>query len=107
MADFQSQGQALRTVEQYRYAIDRSVTPKLGALRIRELTVATCDRFLRAVEAKHGAPVVLGTRPDPLGACAATQHGAISMDRNLVRDTGGDQHQAQEPATVFDDRTGP
>ena len=61
-ADFESQGKALRTVEQYYYAIDRSILPGLGALRIRELTVAACDRFLRAVEAKHGAPAARTTR---------------------------------------------
>ena len=75
MADFESQGKAFRTVEQYRSAIDRSVTPGLGALRIRELTVVTCDRFLRPVEAKHGAAVARTTGRSSRG-CAATRRGA-------------------------------
>ena len=78
MADFESQGKALRTLEQYRYAIDRSVLPGLGQLRIRELTVATCDCFLRAVETKRGAAVARTTRSVLSRASAATQLGAIS-----------------------------
>ena len=87
MADFEGQGKALRTVEQYRYAIDRSVLPGLGALRIRELTVATCDRFLRAVETKHGAPVARTTRSVLSGLCGYAARRDL-IDRNPVRDTG-------------------
>ena len=87
MTDFESQGKALRTVEQYRYAIDRSVIPGLGALRIRELTVATCDRFLRAVEAKHGPAVARTTRSVLSGLCGYAARRDL-IDRNPVRDTG-------------------
>ena len=78
MADFESQGKALRTVEQYRSVFDRSVLPGLGALRIRELTVATGDRFLRAVETKHGAPVARTTRSVLSGLCGYSPHRAHS-----------------------------
>jgi integrase len=87
IADFESKGKALRTVEQYRYAIDRSILPGLGALRIRELTVAACDRFLRAVEAKHGAPAARTTRSVLSGLCGYAARRDL-IDRNPVRDTG-------------------
>jgi len=87
IADFESKGKALRTVEQYRYAIDRSILPGLGALRIRELTVAACDRFLRAVEAKNGAPAARTTRSVLSGLCGYAARRDL-IDRNPVRDTG-------------------
>lgn len=85
--DLESQDKALRTMEQYRYALDRSVVPGLGALRIRELTVGTCHRFLRAVEAKHGSAVARTTRSVLSGVMGfATRLDLI--DHNPVRDTG-------------------
>lgn len=79
-------GKAPRTVEQYRYALDRSIIPGLGSLRIRELTVATSDRFLRAVQSAHGAPVARTTKAVLSSICS---YGARLdlLDRNPVRDT--------------------
>ena len=87
IADFESQGKALRTLEQYRYALDRSVIPGLGALRVRELTVAACDRFLRTVETKHGAAVARTTRSVLSGLCGFAARRDL-LERNPVRDTG-------------------
>ena len=42
------------TVEQYRGHLDRTVLPALGALRLRELTVARLDAFLTAVRQNTG-----------------------------------------------------
>ena len=88
MADFESQGKALRTLEQYRYAIDRSVLPGLGALRIRELTVAMCDCFLRAVETKHGAPVARELPRSVLSGLCGHAARRDLIDRNPIGDTG-------------------
>ena len=87
IADFESQGKALRTLEQYRYALDRSVIPGLGALRVRELTVAACDRFLRTVETKHGAAVARTTRSVLSGLCGFAARRDL-LERDPVRDTG-------------------
>lgn len=50
-------GKAPTTLEAYRTRLDCQVSPGLGALRIRELTVGRVDRFLQAVATEHGPAV--------------------------------------------------
>jgi integrase len=75
------------TMQQYRDRLDGQIIPSLGALRIRELTVGTLHRHLRAVAAKNGPQVAKMTRSVLSGMCGlAARHDAL--DRNPVRDVG-------------------
>lgn len=55
-------------LDQYQGTIDRHINPKIGALRVRELTPSRADRFLDDVGKKHagtqtksdGTPVMIG-----------------------------------------------
>lgn len=86
-ADLQAEGRGLTTLERYRRELDRLVTPGLGQLRIREVTVATADTFLRTVETKHGAAVAKLARSVLSGICGWAARRDL-LDRNPVRDTG-------------------
>jgi len=44
-----------QTVDQYRQALDMTVVPALGGLRIREATTSRLDRFLKTIAATHPA----------------------------------------------------
>lgn len=50
------------TSQLYRYRLDRQVIPGLGALRLREISVARVDRFIRTVADKYGASTAKSTR---------------------------------------------
>lgn len=50
------------TSQLYRYRLDRQVIPGLGGLRLREMSVARVDRFIRAVADKYGASTAKSTR---------------------------------------------
>lgn len=70
----------------YRDRLDNQVLPALGNLRCRELSTGTVERFLRAVETRHGASIAKATRSVLSNVCGyAARHDA--MDRNPVRDT--------------------
>jgi len=70
----------------YRDRLDAQVVPALGNIRCQELSIGVVERFLRAVEARHGAAL-----PRPCGRCCpnicgfADRHDAI--DRNPVGET--------------------
>ncbi len=74
-------------MEQYRYVLDGRIRDGVGGLRVRELSVAVCDRFLRAVEAESGAAVAKMTRSVLSGVCGYVARNGL-MERNPVRDTG-------------------
>lgn len=75
------------TRQAYRDRLDIQVLPSLGNLLVRELTVGTIDRHLRAVVKKHGVGVSKTTRTVLSGLCGlAARHDAL--DRNPVRDAG-------------------
>ena len=75
------------TREQYRYLLDGKLHAGIGELRVRELTVAVCDRFLQTVQAQSGAAVAKMARSVLSGICGyAARHDLL--DRNPVRDTG-------------------
>lgn len=75
------------TKQAYRDRLNIQVLPSLGNLLIRELTVGTIDRHLRAVAKKHGVGVSRTTRSVLSGMCGlAARHDAL--DRNPVRDAG-------------------
>jgi integrase len=85
--DLQAEGRGATTLDRYRHELDRLVLPGLGALRIRELTVATADRFLRTIEAKHGAATAKLCR-SILSGLAGWAARRDLLDRNPVRDVG-------------------
>lgn len=66
------------TRQAYRARLDAEVLPSLGGLRVRELTVGTVDRHLRATAAVHGVAVTKMTRSVLSGLCGlATRHDAL------------------------------
>jgi hypothetical protein len=42
------------TLQAYRDRLDRQILPRLGQLRVRELSVGTLDRHLRGITDQHG-----------------------------------------------------
>lgn len=74
------------TAEAYRRVLDHHVTPGVGALRVRELSVARADGFLRAVGAGHGAATAKLARSVLSGTAAWCARRDL-LDRNPVRDT--------------------
>jgi integrase len=74
------------TLQAYRQRLDRQILPALGRIRMRELSTGTVERFLRAVESRHGAALAKTTRNVLSNICSfAARHDAI--DRNPVRET--------------------
>jgi integrase len=87
MAELEAGDLAPRTREQYQGNIDRCIVPGIGSLRVRELTVSSCERLIRTIEKKRGAATAKTTRSVLSGMCGyAARHEAL--DRNPVRDTG-------------------
>lgn len=74
------------TLDQYRRVLDVHVLRGVGQLKIRELTVTSTDRFLRAVEAGHGAATAKMCRSVLSGICGWCARRDL-LDRNPVRDT--------------------
>jgi integrase len=86
MADLESADLAPKTREQYQGNIDRCIVSGIGSLRVRELTVSSCERLIRTIEKKRGAATAKTTRSVLSGMCGyAARHEAL--DRNPVRDT--------------------
>jgi integrase len=77
--------QSPTTLQSYRNRVDKQILPALGGLRVRELSIGTVDRFLKAVTKHHGAAMAKMTRSVLSGMCGlAARHDAL--DRNPVRD---------------------
>ncbi len=75
------------TLQVYRDRLDCQVLPSLGALRVRELSIGSLDRYLKVIAQKHGHAVAKMTRSVLSGMCGlAARHDAL--DRNPVRDVG-------------------
>lgn len=75
------------TVQAYRDRLDRQIIPRLGQVRLRELSVGLLDRQLRAIAADHGLPTAKTCRSVLSGMCTlATRHNALP--HNPVRDLG-------------------
>ena len=79
------EAQSPSTRQRYRDRVDKQILPALGELRLRELSIGTVDRFLKAVTKHHGAAMAKMTRSVLSGMCGlAARHDAL--DRNPVRD---------------------
>src|SRR3954471_13561544 len=55
------------TLQAYRDRLDRQLLPRLGQLRIRELSVGILDRHLRAIAEHHGIAPARMCRSDSIG----------------------------------------
>jgi hypothetical protein len=85
LADVDASDRAPATKEVYRDVAKRHVVVGLGDLRLRELTVGRCDRFVQAVAKGTGPAVAKTARTVLSGACGlATRQGALAT--NPVRD---------------------
>ena len=75
------------TMQAYRDRLDRQIVPRLGQIRLRELSVGVLDRQLRAIAADHGLATAKTCRSVLSGMCTlATRHNALP--HNPVRDLG-------------------
>jgi integrase len=80
------------TLQAYRDRLDRQILPRLGQLRIRELSVGTLDRQLRAIADPHGMATARMCRSVLSGMCTlAARHDALTQSpvRALGPVTGG------------------
>ncbi|SDC92295.1 Site-specific recombinase XerD [Geodermatophilus telluris] len=86
LAEVEASELAAGTKRLYRLVVDSYVLPRLGELRLREVTVPAVDRLLTAVRAGHGAGAAKSTRSVLSGILAlAVRHGALPT--NPVRET--------------------
>ena len=75
------------TMQAYRDRLDRQLLPRLGQLRIRELSVGTLDRHLRGITDTHGVATGRMCRSVLSGMCTlAARHDALAQ--NPVRALG-------------------
>jgi integrase len=75
------------TMQAYRDCLDRQLLPRLGQLRIRELSVGILDRHLRGIADAHGAATARMCRSVLSGMCTlAARHDALAQ--NPVRALG-------------------
>lgn len=85
LAEVDDAGLAETTIETYQRNLDLHALPTLGELRMREITVGTVDRFLKAVRARHGPGARANTKKVvSLVLGLAVRHDAL--DQNPVRD---------------------
>lgn len=77
---------AVNTKQQYRKILNAYIRPRVGQLRIRDATVARCDRLLVAITVEHGPSVGKSSRAVLSGMLSlAARHDATPA--NPVRDT--------------------
>ena len=70
------------TLQAYRDRLDRQILPRLGQLRVRELSVGILDRHLRGITDAHGVVTARMCRSVLSGMCAlATRHDALPTTR--------------------------
>src|SRR3954452_9400266 len=75
------------TLQAYRDRLDRQLLPRLGQLRIRELSVGILDRHLRDIAEQHGIATARICSSGLSGMCAlATRHDALP--HNPIKDLG-------------------
>src|SRR3954451_21545624 len=75
------------TLQAYRDRLDRQLLPRVGQLRIRELSVGILDRHLRDIADHHGIATTRMCRSVLSGMCAlAARHDALP--HNPVKDLG-------------------
>ncbi|WP_051671122.1 MULTISPECIES: tyrosine-type recombinase/integrase [unclassified Microbacterium] len=78
---------AYNTERRYREVLDLMVLPGVGMVRIREMSVARCDRFLKDVEKGRGASAAKHAKTVLTGVLGmAARFGALNA--NPLRDVG-------------------
>lgn len=85
LAEINARDLAPSTKEMYADLVERHVTPGLGALKIREVTVPVADRFIKMTHEQSGPGTAKTTRTVLSGMLGlAVRHGALPS--NPVRD---------------------
>lgn len=86
LADIDDSDLAPGTKRLYRFVTESYVLPRLGELRLREVTVPVIDRLLTSVSQAHGPAAAKSTRSVVSGILGlAVRHGLLPM--NPVRET--------------------
>ena len=94
-ADLIEGRKAINTERAYRDVLDRVLAPGLGGVRIRELSVARLDRFLKLTTTNHGPATARRTRSVLSGMVGlAARRGAIAT--NPLRDVDFIEKPAKE-----------
>lgn len=95
---------SLSTNTQTRYSdlVNNHVVPGIGGLQVREATVGTLDRFIRAVHDRVGAATAKGCRV-VLAAMLGLAARHDAAPRNVVRDTSA-VPQERKPVRVLTER---
>ena len=104
-SDFQRRDRSPTTLQAYRDRLDKLIAPGLGNVRLRELSVGLVDRFLRTVEAKHGAGTAKQTKTVLGQVCGlAVRYDALAS--NPVRDTSPISTKPKKPPRSFTEAQG-
>jgi integrase len=77
---------AQQTIDNYRWALERTILPAVGELRLREATVSRLDRFFKTVAINHPAKARIARTVLGQMLAMAVRHDALAA--NPVRDVG-------------------
>lgn len=83
------------TTQLYRHRLDRQILPGIGGLRLRELSVARVDRFIRATAEKHGPSTAKSTRSVLSGVLGLAAR-LDALPTNPIRDASPIRQAAKE-----------
>ncbi|WP_426520517.1 tyrosine-type recombinase/integrase [Diaminobutyricibacter sp. McL0618] len=95
LAEIESSSLAPQTIERYRIIVDKTISPSIGDVRVRESTVPTMDRYLKTLSAK--TPATARTTKVVLSGMLgmAIRHGAL-LYGNPIRDVARQRSTVQE-----------
>ncbi|MFD2419972.1 tyrosine-type recombinase/integrase [Amycolatopsis pigmentata] len=89
------------TVRNYRSQLKNWITPAIGELQARELTVTTCDRLVKKVQDATSYDTAKSVRAVLTGLCSyAVRHGAMAL--NPVRSVGRLARGTQKEVVALD-----
>jgi integrase len=93
-ADVKAGDRSPNTARLYRHYLDRHILPGVGALRLREATVARLDEFVGAIHASSGAAAAKACRSALSGVLGlAVRYGVVPTnpvrDISRIRSVGG------------------
>jgi integrase len=102
LSEIEARDLASSTKELYRDVVERRLNPGVGALRVREVSVATAERFIKTVLTNTGASTAKTTRTVLSGVLGlAVRHGALA--RNPVRELSRISHPRKTVRTLSHD----
>lgn len=106
LAEVRARGRAPRTIEQYERTVQGHVVPRLGKLKVRELTPRVVDRVLREVSIEVG-PAAARTLRSVLSGMAGIAIRRGELRTNPVRDAApiSQPHIPHSPRALTIDET--